>query len=75
MENDLHWVLDIAFRQDDSRIRQGEAPENFAALCARHIALNLLRQETTTKIGMKAQRLKVGWSEADLLKVLSSLAK
>ena len=45
IENSVHWVLDIAFREDESRIRKGSAPENFAAI--RHIALNLLWNNKT----------------------------
>lgn len=59
IENALHWVLDIAFREDDCRIRKGHAPENFAML--RHIALNLLKQEKTTRHGMKVKRNRAGW--------------
>jgi predicted nucleic acid-binding Zn ribbon protein len=61
-------VLDIAFREDDCRVRQGEAAQNFAVL--RQVALNLLRQERTAKVGVKAKRLKAGWDEQYLLKVL-----
>ena len=50
-----HWVLDIAFREDESRIRKGSAPENFAAI--RHIALNLLRNNKTFKGSVKTKRL------------------
>jgi predicted transposase YbfD/YdcC len=69
IENSLHWVLDIAFREDESRIRTGHGPENLATI--RHAALNLLRQETTSKGGVKARRLRAGWDEDYLLKVLS----
>jgi predicted transposase YbfD/YdcC len=71
IENELHWVLDIAFREDESRIRKDHGPENFAVL--RHIALNLVKQEKTQKASIKGKRLKAGWDEAYLLKILSGL--
>jgi len=70
IENRVHWVLDIAFREDDSRVRTGHGAENFAVL--RHIALKLLRQDRTTRAGVKAKRLKAGWDEAYLRSLLTA---
>jgi predicted transposase YbfD/YdcC len=69
IENRLHWVLDIAFNEDHSRVRKDNAPHNFAVL--RHMALNLLKQENSVKAGIKAKRLKCGWDTDYLLQVLS----
>jgi predicted transposase YbfD/YdcC len=69
IENRLHWVLDIAFNEDHSRVRKDNAPQNFAIL--RHMAINLLKQEHSLKVGIKAKRLKCGWDADYLLKVLA----
>lgn len=69
IENELHWVLDIDFREDESRVRKDNGPENFAVL--RHIAVNLLKQESSLKVGIKAKRMMASWDRDYLLKVLS----
>jgi predicted transposase YbfD/YdcC len=68
IENGLHWVLDIAFREDESRIRKDHAPQNMALM--RQLALNLLKQETSVKVGIAAKRKMAGWDNNYLLKVV-----
>lgn len=70
VENSLHWVLDVAFREDDSRVCTGYAAENLAL--ARKITHNLMQQEKTDKRGVKSKRLRAGWDEKYLLSVLNA---
>lgn len=68
IENQLHWQLDVTFREDECRIRKGHADANFSIL--RRTALGLLKQESTAKVGIKNKRLTAGWDESYLEKVL-----
>jgi predicted transposase YbfD/YdcC len=70
IENELHWVLDVAFREDDCRVRAGNAAENFAVL--RHVALNLLKKVQGTKVGIKIRRQCAAWDNEFLLRVLGA---
>jgi predicted transposase YbfD/YdcC len=70
IENCLHWCLDVAFREDNCRIRKDYAPQNLAVV--RHIALNLLSREGTEKMGMGNKRLKAGWDNDYLVKILTA---
>ena len=67
-ENGLHWVLDVAVQEDQSRLRRDHAAENVAVL--RHLALSLLRQESTCTNGIKVKRLKAALDEDYLTRVL-----
>ena len=69
IENSLHWCLDVAMGEDASRARTGNSATNFAVI--RHVALNLLKAEKTSKLGIKAKSKACGWDHAYLLKVLS----
>jgi predicted transposase YbfD/YdcC len=68
VENKLHWVLDVCFREDQSRARAGHAAENLATL--RRLALNLLNREKTKKRGVKGKQLNASWNHAYLLQLL-----
>jgi predicted transposase YbfD/YdcC len=71
IENSCHWVLDIAFREDECRLRKDHGAQNFAIL--RHIALNCLKQEPSAKVGIKNKRLRAAWDHDYLLTVLATL--
>jgi predicted transposase YbfD/YdcC len=70
IENRLRWILDVAFSEDRSRLRTGHSAENLARLG--RLALSLLKRETTNKRGIKSKRLRAGWDESYLLKLLAS---
>jgi predicted transposase YbfD/YdcC len=69
IENEFHWLLDVAFREDESRVRTKHAAHTFAVL--RRLALHLLKQDTSIKVGIKAKRLRAGWDEDYLLHILT----
>jgi len=68
VENNLHWQLDVSFDEDQSRIRTDHAPANMSLF--RRMALNLLKREKSSKVGIKNKRLQAGWDEQYMLKVL-----
>ena len=69
IENELHWCLDIGFREDNCQVREATSVENLATL--RHIGINLLKQEKSSKRGIEGKRKKAGWDETYLRKVLN----
>jgi predicted transposase YbfD/YdcC len=71
IENGLHWVLDMAFREDESRVRKDNAPENFAVI--RQFALNLLKRDDSFDIGINAKRKRAGWDHGYLIQLLCQI--
>lgn len=69
VENKLHWQLDVSFNEDQNRLRSGYAAENFSIM--NKVALNLLKNEKSVKVGVKTKRLKAGWDENYMMKVLT----
>ena len=70
IENQLHWCLDVGFREDDSRIRTDHGPENLALL--RKVAMNLAKSERTRKKGIQAKRKRAAWDDAYLITLLQA---
>ena len=68
VENNVHWIMDVTFREDQSRARTGYAAENLATL--RRMALNLLRRDKTKKRGIRGKQLNAGWDHTYLLRLL-----
>ncbi|HHL2712785.1 TPA: ISAs1 family transposase [Yersinia enterocolitica] len=62
IENSLHWVLDVMFREDDSRIREQVSTRMFAQL--RKMALNIVKRDKSSKISLRARRKSAGWDNS-----------
>jgi predicted transposase YbfD/YdcC len=71
IENSLHWRLDVSFREDDCRIRKDNAPQNFAVL--RHIAINILTQDKSKKLGIKNKQFLAAIDNNYLTQILNLL--
>lgn len=71
IETKLHWVLDMAFREDEARHRTRNTAQNFTVL--RHFALNLIRQDSHRRLGVSNSRKRAGWDRAYLLKLLAGV--
>ena len=68
IENSLHWILDVTFHEDYARNRVGNSAENMAIL--RHIAINLVKKERSSKTSLRGKRLKASWSNDYLIDLL-----
>lgn len=71
IENSLHWILDVAMREDKSRIRKDNAPANFAML--RHIAVNVLRQNKSRKFGVRSKQFLAAIDESYMNEILETM--
>src|SRR3982751_5900024 len=69
IENGLHWVLDVTFREDDSRVRDRTAARNLAIL--RKVAINLISHGRTAQISMRARRKQAAWNDEYMLSLLT----
>jgi hypothetical protein len=65
----LHWILDVTFREDDSRVRDRIAARNLAIL--RKIAVNLISRDRTARVSMRARRKQAAWNDDYILSLLT----
>ena len=72
IENALHWVLDVTFREDDSRVRDRTAARNLALL--RKIALNLVARDRSSRTSLRGRRKKAAWNDAYMLQIIANQA-
>lgn len=69
IENQVHWVLDVVFNEDGTRIQDVNSSQNLVVL--RHMTLNLLRQDKSSKLSLRAKRLKATWDDTYLRRILA----
>jgi predicted transposase YbfD/YdcC len=70
VENTCHWVMDVIFKEDESRARTGHAAQNLGT--TRGLAMNLIRRESTNKRGIKGRVKRAGWDNTYLAKILKN---
>lgn len=70
IENSLHWSLDVTFREDLARNRKGHSAENMAII--RHMVLNLLKKEKSSKSSLRMKRLRASWDDDYILKLIAT---
>jgi hypothetical protein len=73
VENALHWVLDVTFREDDSRVRDRTAARNLALL--RKIALNLVAKDRGSRASLRGRRKKAAWNDDYMLQLIVGRAR
>ena len=69
IENTLHWVLDVTFREDDSRVRNRTAARNFALV--HKIALNLVARDKSSQVSLRGRRKKAAWNNGYMLQIIA----
>ena len=72
IENEVHWVLDMAFREDEARHRSRNVAQNLTTL--RHFALNIVKQDKTRKLGIANSRQRAGWDKSYLIHLLTGIS-